>query len=284
MGELTYCAVTDYDQLTNLASLQGTAWPAEMFTSAVHLKAAVLHGGAVIAAYDGAQPVGFCYGFPAFNGTHSYLHSHMMVVNPAYRNRGLGTKLKLEQRQWALAYGYGIITWTYDPFQPRNAYLNLCKLGGTISTYIPAMYGTDVQSDPSDRFLVRWELASHRVTSAIQGGHGGGESRWHNYRVLLGNVEQGMEQQGQPEQSEHQVHREHQVKAWSEVNGESGYLLAVPQDSAAVKQRNPEALVQWKRRLRELCKHAFRNGYRIVGFLPGSEDVGYYVLEGVASE
>lgn len=275
MERWIYRSVTQYDELRRLSELQGTAWPADVFTSAAHMKAAVMHGGAVIAAYDGETPAGFCYGFAAFNGKETYFHSHMMVVQPDYRDQGLGTRLKLEQRLWAIERGYPAITWTYDPFQLRNGFLNVCKLGGTVNVYLPAVYGIDGLTDPSDRFLVRWELESPRVRAAVRGQYSA-ESRWSDYAVLLGNVAPRGESSGErlcgdrplrePESSERDF-------------SDEGYLLAVPQDAAGLKRREPAVIVDWKRRLRAVCERAFEQGCRIVGLLPGDEAVGYYVLE-----
>src|SRR5690606_17463366 len=98
------------------------------------------------------------------------------------------------QRSWAIERGYSAITWTFDPFQLRNGYLNICKLGGTVSAYMPAVYGTDQDADPSDRFLVRWELTSPRVCAAIVGDYAA-ERRWTEYAVWSGDAEMQSDQQ-----------------------------------------------------------------------------------------
>lgn len=261
MEQLTYRSVTDFYELRVLSKLQSTAWPMEMFTSAVQMKAAVQHGGSVIAAYEGERPAGFCYGFAAYDGNEPYLHSHMMVVHPDFRDRGVGTRLKLEQRLWAIEQGYSAITWTYDPFQLRNGYLNLCKLGGTVSIYMPAIYGCDEQGDPSDRFLIRWELTSPRVCSAIRSKRAA-DPRWLDYVKLVDGA----------------ANPNGRLPAWDSLSG--GYLLAVPRDAAGIKKNRPDVIVAWKLWLRELCEEAFGRGFRIVGLLPGDTEVDYYVLEG----
>jgi predicted GNAT superfamily acetyltransferase len=263
MEQLTYRSVTQFDELQKLSELQGTAWPLEMFTSAAHMKAAVLHGGSVIAVYEGSRAAGFCYGFAAYDGKAPYLHSHMMVVHPDYRDRGLGTKLKLEQRLWAMDRGYKAITWTYDPFQLRNGYLNVCKLGGMVGVYMREVYGVDQYEDPSDRFLIRWELSSPRVEAAARGEYVA-DPCWEGYPVLVMAAVKEGEQLSSP--------------IW-ELK-EDGYLLAVPQNAATIKQRDPAVLVAWKQRLRTVCELAFSKGYHIVGLLPGDAETSYYVLEG----
>ena len=61
-------------------------------------------GGHVFGAYDGAEMVGFCFAIPGIKpGGRPYLHSHMLGVLPEYRNAGIGRRLKLRQREEALA-------------------------------------------------------------------------------------------------------------------------------------------------------------------------------------
>ena len=79
-------------------------------------------GGQVIGAFDtelagGGQGaaealVGFVFSLPGVKTgegePRAYLHSHMLAVKEAYRNRGLGRQLKLEQRREALARGHPV--------------------------------------------------------------------------------------------------------------------------------------------------------------------------------
>ncbi len=63
-------------------------------------------GGQVLGAYDGERMIGFCLAIPGIKpGRPAYLHSHMLGVLPEYRNAGVGRRLKLRQREDALARG-----------------------------------------------------------------------------------------------------------------------------------------------------------------------------------
>jgi predicted GNAT superfamily acetyltransferase len=75
-------------------------------------------GGQVMGAFDTALPgtspqgepdslVGFAMAFPGISRGRPYLHSYMLAVNPDYRNQGIGRRLKLFQRDEALARGNG---------------------------------------------------------------------------------------------------------------------------------------------------------------------------------
>ena len=59
----------------------------------------------------------------------------MLGIHPDYQSMGIGKKLKEEQRKFAKEMGYDLITWTFDPLESRNAYLNVSKLYG-ICRYI----------------------------------------------------------------------------------------------------------------------------------------------------
>ena len=89
-------------------------------------------GGQVIGAFDteiaGGGPkslVGFALSLPGMKnserGPRAYLHSHMLAVREIYQNRGLGAKLKLEQRKDALKRGIRHMEWTFDPLEIKNA-------------------------------------------------------------------------------------------------------------------------------------------------------------------
>ena len=78
-------------------------------------------GGHVFGAYDGPRMIGFCFAIPGIKpGALPYLHSHMLGVLPDYRNFGIGRRLKLLQREDALARGIKLIEWTFDPLESRT--------------------------------------------------------------------------------------------------------------------------------------------------------------------
>jgi predicted GNAT superfamily acetyltransferase len=129
-------------------------------------------GGQVIGAFDGAfdkdRLAGFAMALPGVDArAAAYLHSHMLAVDPEYRNRGLGAALKLAQRDDALARGLTRMEWTFDPLEIKNAWLNIHKLGAVVSRYTPNFYGVSssrLQAGlPTDRLRAEWHLASRWV-------------------------------------------------------------------------------------------------------------------------
>jgi predicted GNAT superfamily acetyltransferase len=130
-------------------------------------------GGQLFGAYEGEKLVGYLLGMPGLRDGKGYIHSHMAGVLPAYQNCGIGRKLKLAQRDDALARGIELIEWTFDPLRLRNAYFNLVRLGAVVRNYLPNVYG-QVSSHldggrPTDRLLAEWWINSPRVAKILAG-------------------------------------------------------------------------------------------------------------------
>jgi predicted GNAT superfamily acetyltransferase len=99
----------------------------------------------------------------------------MLAVNPDYRNRGIGRRLKLLQREEALGRGIRRMEWTFDPMEIKNSFLNLNKLGAVARRYAPDFYGLSASPlhgrVPTDRLYAEWWLDSDRVRCALGHGH-----------------------------------------------------------------------------------------------------------------
>jgi predicted GNAT superfamily acetyltransferase len=157
------------DELRACVALQKEIWnfsdaelvPLRMFVVAEKV------GGQVMGAFAGNEMVGFALSVPGTRSGHVYLHSHMLAVRNDHRNSGLGRRLKLLQREDALARGIDLIEWTFDPLEIKNAYLNIEKLGAICRRYNINQYGftsSPLQGGlPSDRLIAEWWLRSQRV-------------------------------------------------------------------------------------------------------------------------
>jgi predicted GNAT superfamily acetyltransferase len=119
------------------------------------------------------EMIAFALAIPGMRNGHAYLHSHMLAVRQAYRNRGLGGRLKLQQREDALARGFDLMEWTFDPLEIKNAYLNIEKLGAITRRYNANQYGitsSPLQGGlPSDRLVAEWWMKSKRVEALLSG-------------------------------------------------------------------------------------------------------------------
>src|SRR5664279_3931094 len=130
-------------------------------------------GGQILGAFVGEKMAGFLLAYPGIRDGWPYLHSHMAAVLPEYRDLGIGRRLKLAQRNDALARGISLIEWTFDPLQSRNAYFNLCRLGVVARRYLIDVYGHTSSplhaGLPTDRLVAEWHLDSQRVRDVLEG-------------------------------------------------------------------------------------------------------------------
>lgn len=184
-----------FDELDACVQLEVETWgydASEMIPRKTFLIAQKI-GGQVIGAFDteipsatliGGSPkslVGFAFSLPGMKtgqeGPKAYLHSHMLAVKEPYRNRGLGTQLKQEQRREALSRRIRLMEWTFDPLEIKNAFINIHRLGATVSCYREDFYGLSssrLQGGlPTDRLLAEWRLDSPRVEAILEGRRAG---------------------------------------------------------------------------------------------------------------
>jgi predicted GNAT superfamily acetyltransferase len=130
-------------------------------------------GNIWIGAFDKERLVGFAFGLLGMGHGRLNIHSHMLAVLAPYREFELGYKLKLAQRERALAMRISEMTWTFDPLQSKNAHLNFAKLGVISDSYLIDFYGEETSSalhrNSTDRLWVRWPMASRRVQQRLQG-------------------------------------------------------------------------------------------------------------------
>jgi len=150
-------------ELREAVALQKTIWgfedadllPFRMFVVATKI------GGQLLGAFDGDCMIAFCLAIPGLKpGWKAYLHSHMLGVLPDYRNAGVGRRLKLRQRDDALARGIDLIEWTFDPLDLKNAHFNVERLGAIVRRYVRNQYGVSSShlhgGLPTDRCIAEW--------------------------------------------------------------------------------------------------------------------------------
>lgn len=168
--------LTTLEEFQRILDLQKRIWgfdesdvvPPRLFGVHRHI------GGSVLGAFAGGKMVGYTLALAGFKSSwRIYWHSHMAGVVPEMQGRGIGRRLKLRQREEALAAGIDLIEWTFDPLQARNAYFNLERLGVVVREYAPNLYGVTSSalhgSLPTDRLVAAWHLESPRVSACIAG-------------------------------------------------------------------------------------------------------------------
>lgn len=233
------------------------------------------HGGLVLGAFDGEEMVGYLFGFLGWTEEGEDKHcSHMVGVVPAYQSQGVAEALKLRQRDFVLSQGLDLITWTYDPLESRNAYLNVHKLGVICRIYLPNLYGEIKDSLnvglPNDRFEVEWWIRSPRVAARA--------SQPAPARTLDDMLDEGaavvnqveLDGDGLPATISWEPHRRPVV------------LVEVPAQFQDIKQSNSKLARDWRLLTRALFEEYFEADYVAVDFL--SEVIegrrrSFYVLE-----
>ncbi|PYS39938.1 MAG: acetyltransferase [Acidobacteria bacterium] len=166
---MTIRPVTDLAELEKCVQLQREAWgladieviPTRMLVTQNRV------GGLVLGAFDGGRMVGFLNAMPGIRDGVPYWYSQMLAVAQDYRNRGIGSALKLAQRDHAQQRGIHLIEWTFDPLESKNAYLNVVKLGVIVRRYYVNLYGATAsqvqQGLESDRVIAEWWIDKPRV-------------------------------------------------------------------------------------------------------------------------
>jgi predicted GNAT superfamily acetyltransferase len=172
-GEVTIRTCEALEEMQSCFALQKEVWkfadadliPVRMFVVAAKI------GGQVIGAFDGKEMIGFALAIPGMRNGYCYLHSQMLAVRQQYRNGGLGRRMKLYQREEALARGFELMEWTFDPLEIKNAYLNIEKLGAIARRYNVNQYGitsSPLQGGlPTDRLVAEWWMKSRRVEAIL---------------------------------------------------------------------------------------------------------------------
>ena len=184
-GEVTIRKCEALEEMQACFALQKEVWkfadadliPVRMFVVAAKI------GGQVIGAFlqrndkrnddrdTEGELIGFALAIPGMRNGYCYLHSQMLAVRQQYRNGGLGRRMKLYQREEALARGFELMEWTFDPLEIKNAYLNIEKLGAMARRYNVNQYGitsSPLQGGlPTDRLVAEWWMKSKRVEAVL---------------------------------------------------------------------------------------------------------------------
>ena len=212
-------------------------------------------GGVLIGAFDGKTPVGFVFGFVGCHHGQIVFHSHMLAVLPEFREHGIGHKLKLAQREHAMAKGFKCITWTFDPLQSANAYLNFAKLGVIATDYKINLYGENTSSAlhrfiGTDRLWVSWLLESKRVRNRIER-RSDAELSPEKFEKHVALVKMAPDRW--PQRQVSSLDHDH-------------VLIDVPADIGVLQEQNPELATAWRDATRSAFTDALGAGYTVAEF------------------
>ncbi|MGJ7921219.1 GNAT family N-acetyltransferase [Neobacillus sp. LXY-4] len=268
--EIDIRILTKVDELEEVRQLESKIWGKEDSIPTHQTLTAVKNGGMVLGAFVQGTLIAFQYSFPGFNGKTAYLCSHVLGTDPEFRNKGIGEKLKWAQREEALKYGYSLITWTYDPLESINGYLNIGKLGAVSGTYIPNCYGEmeDLLNKgiPTDRFLVEWYIRRDLTDNVSVEG-------WSMEEAVESSVVQWkVGREGVPiisliRDTAPQIHKP--------------VLVAIPKNYRQIRSTNLDVAIDWRMKTRQIFTDYFERGWKVTGFKKNINTecpVHFYVL------
>ncbi len=258
------------EEFEALEEIQIDAWRMKDIDVVPSRIAIAIHeaGGCVFLAYIDKKPIGFVLGFLAGGKNDLYLHSHQVGVKRAFWGRGVGYKLKLKQREWALEKGIDLVRWTFDPLLARNAYFNFYKLGVINNTYKINLYG-EMKDEinrgmESDRFYVEWWLKSKRVNERIEGVRPPKDMELGNFTKVI----YISEKNGIPTPSKLDLNKNEKV-----------LVVPIPSDIEAIKRIDLEVAKDWRLATRKVFMHYFSKGYIAADFIIGKDrSVSHYLL------
>ena len=229
-------------------------------------------GSIWLGAFDTDALVGFAFGFLGRENGETMIHSHLLAVRAPYRDLDLGYKLKLAQRERALAMGIRQMTWTFDPLQSKNAHFNFAKLGVVSEKYKADFYGLKTSSvlhrNSTDRLWVQWRLSSKRVQQRLQGKDASSDSldALSNLIPLV-----GFDGDGKPVKTDMEA-----------ALGRQRICIEIPSEINAVQQKDPALAREWRAATRWAFTESLAAGFFVAEFcrsIRGRQGPGAYLLQ-----
>ncbi len=222
-------------------------------------------GGVTAGAFDEHdQLLGFVFGMTGLIDGRIAHWSDMLAVSPRARDRGIGRRLKLHQRDALRALGISTMYWTYDPLVARNAFLNLVRLGARPAEYVVNFYGAETGSPlhdvtGTDRFIVEWDLSRDAAGAHADDSDANANALEEPLVVNPAGAN------GRPR--------------LVDLPPDSEVRIEIPRDIATLMERDVDSAQAWRETTRRAFTHYLKRGYRVAGFSAGLEDGGcFYTL------
>jgi predicted GNAT superfamily acetyltransferase len=266
--------LTTLEECLRVVELEKDVWgyaDGDDVVPAAVLLVSVKRGGILLGAFDRDRLTGFVYSMPAVKDGRPTQWSHMLGVTRDARGTGLGLRLKLAQRERALAMGIDEIEWTFDPLQALNAHLNIARLGAVVDEYEENIYGESTsplhQGSPTDRFIAVWRLTTPHVERRLSASPG---LVARDAGVIAAPVvNPSSESDGGLEPGDPRLTFE-----------DRRILVEIPGNFTELLARDPGRARRWRMATRLTFQTYFARGYRVVDFILASDQRrGQYVLE-----
>jgi predicted GNAT superfamily acetyltransferase len=266
--------LTTIEDCRAVAALEREIWgytDAEDVVPPPVLIVSIKRGGILIGAFDDRNVMqGFVYSIPSIKDGRPAQWSHMLGVVKGARDAGLGMRLKLAQRDRALAMGMDLIEWTFDPLQALNAHLNFARLGVVVEEYEENIYGESSsplhRGSPTDRFVAEWKLTAPHVERRIAAP---GLGLVRDASVTAAPL----------------VNPSHPVQQWLAPGPANltvdapRVLVEIPAGYSTMQLENPSLALDWRMATRTIFQHYFARRYRVVDFFLSREaGRGHYLV------
>ena len=237
------------------------------------------HGNCLLGAVDSDKVVGFVFGVLGVTegigmaAERLMMYSVVAGILPAYQKLGLGYRLKLAQRDFALKLGLKLITWTYDPLESVNGRFNIAKLGAICNTYHRNYHGnmSGINAGlPTDRFEAEWWIESQPVVELARGA-----KRPSSYQTDMLNNTRIIN-------PTHFNNRNLPVPLDAPPDITiPRLLLEIPANFQHIKQTDPTLAKRWRFHTRTLFEILFDAGYTVTDFVQDKtrQPRSFYLLQ-----
>jgi len=222
-------------------------------------------GGILLGAFSKlGDLIGFVFSILGTQKKVPIQHSSLLAVRGAYRNFDVGFKLKEAQRKEALKRKITLITSSFDPMLPMNAYFALGKLGVCSNEYEENYCGETTRlSDrgmPTDRLLTNWDLESSEVVSRLETGPPRHDLKKEMKRqVVINQLEETAPGLMNPSTIKLSCTEKH-------------FLFEVPYNLPEIKSRDLGISMEWQSKMRQTFRHYFRKEYMATDFFVTAHD------------
>jgi predicted GNAT superfamily acetyltransferase len=287
MSDIQIRNLTTIDEFRQVVGLEKAIWgytdEGDLVTVPVFIFT-VHRGATLIGAFDTSSPpapsnssepwpgklVGFAYAVVGMKNGKPMMWSHMAGVLPEFRG-GLGFRLKLAQRERAVAQGYDLIEWTFDPLQAMNAHFNFAKLGGVVEEYAPNFYGESTSAlhrgTPTDRVVLSWKITEPHVVRRIE--QTSSSLRVKSHEVAEAPIVNTVVADGEWRKTRTINLAIKERRVWIEI----------PTGFTEMQQRAPDRALAWRMDVRQMFDEYLAKGYRAVDFvLQRDSGLGRYLL------
>lgn len=225
-------------------------------------------GGVTAGAFDAdGRLLGFVFGMTGTKDGSLVHWSDLLAVHPEARNKGLGLRLKLFQRELLISISVKTMFWTYDPLVAKNAYLNFVKLGARPVEYVVNMYGGNTKSElhgslGTDRLIVSWDLTATATTRGKPQAVAGSNQNAHS--PIVNRI-------GASDAS--------YLKIVADLPDVSAIRIEIPADIHSVIDDSFDRALEWRAATRRAFTHYLSRDYRVTDFTRDPmRNVYYYTL------